>query len=157
MSTAVPPIAPVEIFVSFRRACVTREDECAYFPVAEDIRTGRKRSMTHLSPTQAEAHLQQVAEQFTQWRQSRPSVRGSRIPATLWTEVLALVEVFAVPRVAKALHLKPQALKRRQSAPGPQPLPPACGVCRSRADHVASVHGGSRSPAARWDPVADHV
>ena len=82
--------------------------------------------MTHLSPTQAEEHLQQVAEQFTQWRQNRTSVRGSRIPAPLWTEVLALVEVLAVPRVAKALHLKPQALKRRRGETvAHPPSPPA--------------------------------
>jgi hypothetical protein len=80
--------------------------------------------MTHLSPTQAEAHLQHVAQQFTHWRQSRPTPRGYRIPDALWAEALTLAEVLSVPRVAKQLHLKPQALKRRQSAPGPQPLPP---------------------------------
>ena len=100
--------------------------------------------MTHLSPTQADEHLQQVAEQFTQWRQSRLSVRGSRIPATLWTEVLALVEVFAVPRVAKALHLKPQALNRRCRAPVSPPVaapaafgevaPPAWRACTAEVE-----------------------
>ena len=64
--------------------------------------------MTHLSPTQAEEHLQHVAEQLAQWRQSRPTVRGSRIPAAVWTEALALAEVLSVPRVAQQLHLKPQ-------------------------------------------------
>jgi hypothetical protein len=72
--------------------------------------------MPHLSPTQAEEHWPQVTEQFTQWRQNRPTVRGSRIPAVLWTEVLALVEVLSVPRVAQALQLKPQARKRRRNA-----------------------------------------
>ena len=70
--------------------------------------------MTHMSPTQAEEHLQHVAEQFAQWRQSRHTPRGVRIPDALWTEALALAEVLSVPRVAKQLHLKPQALKRRR-------------------------------------------
>ena len=70
--------------------------------------------MAHMSPAQAEAHLQHVAEQFSEWRQSRPTARGFRIPDALWTEALSLAEVLSVPRVAKQLHLKPQALKRRR-------------------------------------------
>ena len=82
--------------------------------------------MTHLSPTQAEEHLQHVAEQLAQWRQSRPTVRGSRIPAAVWTEALALAEVLSVPRVAKQLHLNPQTLKRRRGETVAQPpSPPA--------------------------------
>ncbi len=70
--------------------------------------------MTPLSPSQAEARLQDVTEQLTQWRQSRPSVRGSRIPAALWQEILQLTEEFSVPYVATALRLKSQALRRRR-------------------------------------------
>ena len=81
--------------------------------------------MTHLTPTQAAEHLQHVAQQFAQWRQSRPTPRGFRIPDTLWTEALALAEVLSVPRVAKQLHLKPQALKRRQRATVPEPPSPS--------------------------------
>ncbi|MBM4259059.1 MAG: hypothetical protein FJ147_24560 [Deltaproteobacteria bacterium] len=81
--------------------------------------------MSHVSPTQAEAHLQQVAEQFHQWRQSRATPRGYRIPEALWTEALSLTEVFSVAQVAKQLHLKPQALKRRQGAPGAKASSPA--------------------------------
>ena len=55
-----------------------------------------------------------MAEQLTQWRQSRASVRGSRIPAALWSEILQVAEVFSVPHVAKVLHLKSQALQRRR-------------------------------------------
>ena len=67
-----------------------------------------------LSPPQAEERLQHVAEQLTQWRQRRPSVRGSRIPAALWSDILQLAEEFSVPDVTKSLRLKPQALKRRR-------------------------------------------
>jgi hypothetical protein len=70
--------------------------------------------MMPLSSPQAEEQLQYVAEQLTQWRQRRPSVRGSRIPAAVWSEILRLAEVFSVPHVAKALRLKPQALRRRR-------------------------------------------
>lgn len=74
--------------------------------------------MSHLSPPQAEAHLPQVAEQFRQWRQSRRTPRGFRIPEALWSEALALAEMFSVAHVAKQLHLKPQALKRRRGESG---------------------------------------
>ena len=70
--------------------------------------------MMPLSPIQAEEQLHHVAEQLMQWRQSRPSVRGSRIPAALWSEILQLAEVFSVPHVAKFLRLKSQALNRRR-------------------------------------------
>jgi hypothetical protein len=70
--------------------------------------------MMPVSPAQAEKRLQDVIEQLAQWRQRRPSVRGSRIPVTLWSEILQLTEEFSVPYVAKALRLKPQAVKRRR-------------------------------------------
>lgn len=70
--------------------------------------------MMTVSPTQAEEQLHHVAEQLTQWRQSRASVRGSRIPAALWSEILQLTEEFSVPHVAKVLGLKSHALKRRR-------------------------------------------
>jgi hypothetical protein len=70
--------------------------------------------MTPLSPSQVEERLRDVTEQLTQWRQRRPSVRGSRIPTALWSEILQVAEEFSVPYVAKALRLKPQALKRRR-------------------------------------------
>ena len=82
--------------------------------------------MTPLSPTQAEEQLREVAEQLTQWRQSRPSVRGSRIPAALWNEILLVAEELSVPHVAKHLSLKPQALQRRRGeteAKSPSTIP----------------------------------
>jgi hypothetical protein len=78
--------------------------------------------MMSLSPSQAEERLQQVAEQLTQWRQGRPSVRGSRIPAALWSTILQLAEVFSVSHVAKHLRLKPQALKRRRGETAAPPV-----------------------------------
>jgi len=70
--------------------------------------------MMSVAPTQAEEQLHSVTEQLTQWRQSRASVRGSRIPAALWREILQVAEMFSVPHVAHVLRLKPQALKRRR-------------------------------------------
>jgi hypothetical protein len=70
--------------------------------------------MMPVSPSHAEERLHYVAEQLRQWRQSRPNVRGARIPAALWRDILQVAEVFSVPHVAKHLHLKPQALKRRR-------------------------------------------
>jgi hypothetical protein len=86
--------------------------------------------MTLLSPTQAEEHLSQVAEQFAQWRQSRTNPRGARIPEPLWAEAIALAEVLPPPRVARHLGLKPQALQRRRGdrdSPAVS-LPPACST-----------------------------
>ncbi len=74
--------------------------------------------MTHMSPTPAEEHVIHVAQQFAQWRQSRSTPRGFRIPEALWTEALTLAKVLPVTRVAKQLRLKPQALKRRRGETG---------------------------------------
>ena len=51
--------------------------------------------MTLLPTLQAEAHLRDVARQFTQWRQTRANPRGSRIPEPLWAQAIALAA--AVP------------------------------------------------------------
>jgi hypothetical protein len=74
--------------------------------------------------SQAEVALQQLAVQFTQWRQSRRTPYGPRIPEALWTEAVRLVQLLPLTRVAKALHLKPHALKRR-SGMGKTPVPPS--------------------------------
>jgi hypothetical protein len=76
-------------------------------------------------PTQADEQLHAVAEQLTQWRQRRANVRGSRIPAALWHEILQVAEVFSVPHVAHILRLKPQAVKRRR---GETTAPAATGA-----------------------------
>ena len=81
------------------------------------------------SNAKADVALQQLAEQFSDWRQSRRTPYGPRIPEALWTEAIRLVQVLPLTRVAKALHLKPHALKRRgglsklSSAPPAQDLP----------------------------------
>jgi hypothetical protein len=80
--------------------------------------------MTLPSPTQAEEHLQEVAEHFAQWRQSRATPRSARIPEALWAEALALVDVLPPTRVARHLKLKPHALKRRRGDRGQPPVPP---------------------------------
>jgi hypothetical protein len=80
--------------------------------------------MTFPSPPQVEGHLQEVAEQFAQWRQSRANPRGSRIPESLWAEALTLAEVLPPTRVARSLKLKPHALKRRRGDHGRPPVSP---------------------------------
>jgi hypothetical protein len=116
--------------------------------------------MTPLSPTQAETHLQHVVQQFAQWRQSRPTPRGYRIPDPLWTEALSLAEVLSVPHVARQLHLKPAALKWRRRGQEPHaaaiPVLASAALWRSRP-RVAQSDDGSRNPAARWHPAPHHV
>jgi len=68
--------------------------------------------------------LQQVAEQFSQWRQSRRTPYGPHIPEALWTEAVRLAQRLPLTRVAKALHLKSHALKRRSSVGTPPATPP---------------------------------
>ena len=80
--------------------------------------------MTFPSPTQGEEHLHEVAEQFTQWRQSRTNPRGARIPEALWAEAIALADVLPPTRVARHLKLKPHALQRRRGDHGRPPVTP---------------------------------
>jgi len=82
--------------------------------------------MLTTSHAAAEVALPQLAEQFTQWRQSRRTPRGPRIPEALWTEAVRLAQVLSRAPVAKALGLKPQALNRRCAAvEEPSPAAPA--------------------------------
>jgi len=89
--------------------------------------------MTLLPAPQAEEHLREVAQQFTQWRQSRANPRGYRIPEPLWAEALTLAEVLPLTRVARSLGLKAHALKRRR---GDSPRP---AVSRPAAHATAFV------------------
>src|SRR5215831_19199883 len=80
--------------------------------------------MPPLSPAQAEEALMHLAQQFTQWRQSRTTPRG-RIPPPLWAQAVALALVLPLARVAKQLGLTPHTLKRRgggQAIAAPAPL-----------------------------------
>jgi len=99
--------------------------------------------MTFLPTPQAEEHLRDVAQQFIQWRQTRANPRGSRIPEPLWTEAMALAAVLPLPRVARALGLKPYALKRRRgdvpSSTGSRPPAPAFVEVRAAAEPPATV------------------
>jgi hypothetical protein len=70
-----------------------------------------------VAPTQAEEQFHAVTEQLTQWRQSRARVRGSRLPAALWSEMLQGAEGVSVPHVANLLRRNPQALQRRRGEP----------------------------------------
>jgi hypothetical protein len=73
----------------------------------------------------AEVALQQLAEQFSVWRHSRRTPYGPRIPEALWTEAIRLGQVLPLTRVAKALRLKPYALKRRSGVGATPATPPA--------------------------------
>ena len=84
--------------------------------------------MTMVSPAQAEEQLRDLTQQFTQWRQSRTTLRG-RIPQPLWAEAVALAHVLPLARVAKQLGLTPHTLKRRGGGQAPAPAPrPAAGT-----------------------------
>jgi hypothetical protein len=97
--------------------------------------------MLTTSHSSAEVALQQLAEQFSDWRQSRRTPYGPRIPEALWTEAIRLVRVLPLTRVAKVLHLKPHALKRRSGVGTSPPLPPA------REVPFVEVSLGTRRPA----------
>jgi hypothetical protein len=99
--------------------------------------------MSTLSPSPAEAQLAVLAQQFTQWRQSRTTPRG-RIPKPLWVQAVTLAQVLPCGRVAKQLGLTPQALKRRRDALCNMPaLPPS-----PHAPHFVEVTTSWRSPTA---------
>jgi hypothetical protein len=74
--------------------------------------------MTMLPPSHAEDELRHLAQQFTQWRQSRTTSRG-RLPPPLWAQAVALTHVLPLSRVAKRLGLCPQRLRKRGSGTGP--------------------------------------
>ena len=97
--------------------------------------------MLTTSHSSAEVALQQLAEQFSDWRHSRRTPYGPRIPEALWTEAIRLVRVLPLTRVAKVLHLKPHALKRRSGVGTSPPLPPA------REVPFVEVSLGTRRPA----------
>ena len=90
---------------------------------------------------QAEAALQQLAEQFSHWRQSRPTPYGPRIPEALWREALRLVQHLPLTRVAKALRLKPHTLKRRSGTNTTPATPP------TRELPFVEVSLGARRPS----------
>jgi hypothetical protein len=92
-------------------------------------------------PAQAEAAWPQLAEQFSHWRQSRRTPYGPRIPEALWTEAVGLVQFLPLTRVAKALPLKPPALKRR-SGIGTSPATPPV-----HERPLVEVSLGTRRPA----------
>jgi hypothetical protein len=61
--------------------------------------------------------LEQVELRFKQWRQTRR--RGEHIPAPLWAAAVGLGRVYGLQRVAQALGIDPERLKRRLAPAGP--------------------------------------
>jgi hypothetical protein len=106
--------------------------------------------MTLLSPAQAEAHLSHVTQQFAQWRQSRVTPRGSRIPEPLWAEAITLAEVLPLTRVAHQLGLKPHTLKRRRREHEGPPVP----TVPTRPPHTPPF---VEVTADAWRPVTAEV
>jgi len=79
--------------------------------------------MTPLPLAPAEDTLNDLAQQFAQWRQSRTTPRG-RIPQLLWAQAVALSQRLPLTRVAKQLGLTPGALKRRGGGKAVAAMPP---------------------------------
>ena len=99
--------------------------------------------MTLLPPAQAEEQLSHLAQQFTQWRQSRTTPRG-RIPQPLWAQAVALSQALPLARVAKQLGLTPQTLKRRSGG-----MVPAATAPRPAAGTFVEVNAAPwRTPTA---------
>ena len=87
-------------------------EDASLLPFALSCATPLEVVMRGTPTDQAEAALQQLAEQFSHWRQSRRTPYGPRIPDALWTEAVGLVQFLPLTQVAKALHRKPHALQR---------------------------------------------
>jgi hypothetical protein len=61
---------------------------------------------------QAEPALADLAEQFEQWRRTRPTAH-ERIPQPLWDQAVVLTTVLPCSQVAKRLRLSPTDLKKQ--------------------------------------------
>lgn len=62
-----------------------------------------------------EQELEELAERFAHWRQTRVE-RSERIPQSLWDQAVRLSRVLPHCRVAKRLRLSPGELKKRRLA-----------------------------------------
>lgn len=99
--------------------------------------------MTLLPPAPAEEQLSHVAQQFSQWRQSRTTPRG-RIPQSLWAQAIALTHRLPLAHVAKQLGLTPHVLKRRRGETGAVAVPSR----PPRSPHFVEVTAAWRAPTA---------
>ena len=98
--------------------------------------------MNRTHSTSDDLELEQLAERFAHWRQSRASPK-ERIPASLWEQATALCQTRPPSRVAKSLGLCASDLKKRcQTHALCTPLP---------AEGEPSVNFVEVSPAA-WPP-----
>lgn len=77
--------------------------------------------MKHCAVSTPEHELEQLTDQFAQWRAGKQS-RAERIPPALWHRALTLCETLPVTRVTRTLRLSPTDL-RRQRARIKAPLP----------------------------------
>jgi hypothetical protein len=81
--------------------------------------------MNRTHSTSHDLELDQLAERFAHWRQSRATSK-ERIPASLWEQATALCQTRPLSRVAKHLGLCTSDLKKRCQAHEPcAPLPSA--------------------------------
>src|SRR5216683_7129022 len=79
------------------------------------------------TPVQADHQLEQLAEQWAHWRQTRTHPYG-RIPHELWEHAVALTAVLPPSRVAKQVRvrlmdLKKQMATRHKAPTAVSPLP----------------------------------
>jgi hypothetical protein len=68
--------------------------------------------MKNTTPLHADHDLDQLAGQFTPWRQTRPHPSG-RIPQPLWDQAVALAATLPPSRVAKQLRVRLGDLKKQ--------------------------------------------
>jgi hypothetical protein len=80
--------------------------------------------------------LEQVERRFKHWRQTRR--RGEHIPAPLWAAAVSLGRFYDLQRVAHALGIDPERLKRRLAPAGP-------------ARHAGAATAASQADAAKHD------
>jgi hypothetical protein len=60
--------------------------------------------------------LEQVAERFRHWRETR--IRGEHVPPHLWAAAVGLAEEHSLQRIAHALRVEHDGLKRRVERAG---------------------------------------
>ena len=63
--------------------------------------------------------LESVSRHFEQWRVEKK--KGERIPDHLWSEAIALIEVYGLSQVTRTLHLSGRDLNKRRGIVGSGP------------------------------------
>jgi len=125
---------------------------------------------THTS-LHADHQLDQLADQFEHWRQTR-SHPGERIPQHLWDQAAALAQVRPRSRVAQHLRVSPSDLNKHIAmhngampdppampvrfveVPPPPALPPTTGAMEIELERPDGARLRLRSPASTFPVTA---